>query len=105
MVPVASKLIGSVLRVLQQNGYIGEFEFIDDGREGKFRIQLLGRINKCSVIKPRYSAKIHEFEFFEKRYLPSRDIGVLIVSTPSGVISHRDAQKKHSGGRLLGYVY
>ena len=32
----ASKLTGKVLKVMQENGYIGEFEFVDDGRSGKF---------------------------------------------------------------------
>ena len=101
----ASKLLGNVLRVMQQNGYIGEFEFIDDGRSGKFRVQLLGRINKCGVIKPRYSAQITKLEAFEKRFLPSREIGLLIVSTPLGVLSHKDARQKHTGGKLIAYVY
>ncbi len=54
----ASKLLGRVLRIMQLNGYIGEFEFIDDGRSGKFKVQLLGRINKCGPIKPRYPVKV-----------------------------------------------
>jgi len=105
IVTPASKLIGWILRSMQQNGYIGEFEFIDDGRTGKFRIQLLGRINNCGVIKPRQAVKRKNIEFFEKRFLPSRDIGLLIMSTPHGVISHKDAQKKLAGGRLLAYIY
>ncbi|MFH1327422.1 MAG: 30S ribosomal protein S8 [Candidatus Bathyarchaeota archaeon] len=105
IIPTASKLIGNVLRVMQQNGYVGEFEFIDDSRAGKFRVQLLGRINKCGVIKPRYSVKINKIEFFEKRFLPSKDLGVLIISSPSGVASQKDARDKHAGGKLLAYVY
>ncbi len=105
IVSPASKLIGEVLKVMQRHGYIGEFEFIDDGRSGKFRIQLLGRINKCGVIKPRFPVKVKEIEFFEERYLPARDVGILILSTPHGVISHKDALQKHTGGRLLAYVY
>jgi small subunit ribosomal protein S8 len=101
----ASKLIGSVLKVMQKNGYIGEYEFIDDGRSGKFHVQLLGRINKCGVVKPRHSVKVGELEFFEKRYLPSRDIGFLIISTPKGVISNRDAKEMNTGGKLLAYIY
>ena len=58
LISPASKLIGSVLRVLQIDGYIGKFEFIDDGRFGKFDVQLLGRINKCGIIKPRSSCKV-----------------------------------------------
>ncbi|MCD6458189.1 MAG: 30S ribosomal protein S8 [Thermoprotei archaeon] len=101
----ASKFIAQVLRVMQKYGYIGEFEYIDDGRAGKFRIQLLGRINKCGVIKPRFSTKKDEFSEWEKKFLPSRDIGILIVSTSKGVISHIEAKEMGIGGVLVAYVY
>ncbi len=101
----ASKLLGRVLRVLQLNGYIGEFEFIEDGRSGKFKVQLLGRINKCGAIKPRYSVSTGGFENWEKTYLPARNVGLLVISTPSGVISHKEARGKNVGGRLLAFVY
>jgi len=101
----ASKLLGRVLRVLQLNGYIGEFEFIEDGRSGKFKVQLLGRINKCGAIKPRYSVSTDGFENWEKTYLPARNVGLLVVSAPLGVISHREARAKNVGGRLLAFVY
>ncbi|MCD6164435.1 MAG: 30S ribosomal protein S8 [Candidatus Odinarchaeota archaeon] len=101
----ASKLIGEVLKIMLQEGYIGEFEYIDDGRAGKFRVQLLGRINKCGVIKPRFPVKKKDFEKWEKRYLPAHDIGILIVSTPQGVMTHKEAIKRGIGGRLLAYVY
>ncbi len=105
IINIASKLIGNILRVMQKHGYIGEFEYIDDGRAGKFRVQLLGRINKCGVIKPRYPVKNKNFEEVEKQYLPAPDFGVLIVSTPYGVISHHEAKAKKTGGRLIAYVY
>lgn len=100
----ASKLLGRVLRVMQLNGYIGEFEFVDDGRSGKFKVQLLGRVNRCGAIKPRFPVKAQEFEAWEKRFLPSRDVGVLVVSTPQGILSHRDAKERKTGGRLLAFV-
>jgi len=105
VINTASKLLGRVLRVMQLNGYIGEFEFVDDGRSGKFRVQLLGRINKCGAIKPRIPASLKEIENWEKRFLPSRDIGVLVVSTSQGVLSHRDVRERRIGGRLLAFVY
>ena len=104
----ASKLIAAVLRVLQQEGYIGEFEYIDDGRWGKFRVQLLGRINKVGVIKPRLSVSYRELAQMPewlRKYLASRDIGVLILSTNQGVMTHREALKRRIGGVLLAYVY
>lgn len=101
----ASKLLGKVLRVMQLHGYVGEFEFIDDGRTGKFKVQLLGRINKCGAIRPRYAIRVNEIEEWEKRFLPSREMGLLIVSTSQGVLSHREAKERGVGGRLLAFVY
>ena len=101
----ASKLLGRVLRIIQLNGYIGEFEFIDDGRSGKFKVQLLGRINKCGAVKPRFAVKVDGFENWEKKFLPSRDVGIMVVSTSQGVIAHREAEEKNLGGRLLAFVY
>jgi len=101
----ASRLLGRVLRVMQLSGYIGEFEFVDDGRSGKFKVQLLGRVNKCGAVKPRFSVNANEFETWEKHFLPSRNIGILVVSTSQGVLSHREAKEKKTGGRLLAFIY
>jgi small subunit ribosomal protein S8 len=90
---------------MQLNGYVGEFEFIDDGRSGKFKVQLLGRINRCGAIRPRFSVGMDDFEEWEKEFLPSREVGLLVVSTSSGVLSHREAREKHVGGKLLAYIY
>ncbi len=105
LIAPASRLLGNVLRVIQMNGYIGEFEFIDDGRSGKFRVQLLGRVNKCGAIRPRSAVKTKDMEKWEKIYLPSREIGILAISTPQGVISHKEAKTKRMGGTLLAFVY
>lgn len=101
----ASKLIGRTLKVMADRGYIGEFEFVDDGKSGMFRVKLLGRINRCGVIKPRFATKATELEKWEKRYLPARNFGVLILSTSKGVMAHSDARAQSIGGQLLAYVY
>ncbi len=104
----ASKLVAMVLRVMQRYGYVGEFEYIDDGRSGKIKVQLLGRINDAGVVKPRTSVKYAELRSLPvwlMKLLPSRDIGLLILSTPQGVISHKDALERKVGGVILAYVY
>lgn len=101
----ASKIIKAVLHVMQEKDFIGEFEFIDDGKAGKFRVELLGRINNCGVIKPRQAVKHNDFERWEKRYLPAAGFGALVVSTPKGVVSHDVAKEQGVGGRLLAFVY
>ena len=101
----ASQLASEVLKVLQKRRYVGEFEFIDDGVGGKLRVQLLGRINKCGAISPRFPVKSARLVDWEHRYLPAVGVGTLIVSTPKGVMSHTEAQEKKLGGRLVGFVY
>jgi len=101
----ASNLVREVLKVMQKRGFIGVFEFIDDGRSGKFKVQLKNRVNDCNVIKPRYSVKLGEFEKWEKRFLPARGFGILLISTTKGVMTHEEANKERLGGKLLAYVF
>jgi len=102
----ASKLLNAVLKVMKDQGYIKGFEPAkDSNNHAQVKVMLEGKINECKAIKPRYAVKKEEFEKFEKRYLPSRDIGILIVTTPKGVITHREAKKQNTGGRLLAFVY
>ena len=101
----ASKLIGSVLKVMKDKGYIGEFELIDDGKSGLFKVQLKGKINKCGVIRPRHAVRNIEFEEWEKRFLPARGFGSIILTNPEGVMTHDEARESGLGGELLAYVY
>lgn len=105
MVKPASKIIKEVLNLMNDNHYIGSYEEVNDGKGNLLKINLLGNINGCGVIKPRFSAKKTEFEKWEKRYLPAKDFGFLIVSTPLGVITHAQAKEKNTGGRLLAFCY
>jgi len=100
-----SKVIKDILRVMKEKEYINDFKEIEDSRGNYIQLTLNGNINKCGVIKPRYSVKSNEFERFERRYLPAKDFGILLVSTPKGIITHYDAKSKKTGGRLLAYCY
>ncbi len=100
-----SKVVKEVLKVMKENGYVGEFKEVEDSRGNYIQLTLIGSINKCGVIKPRYSVTNKDFEKFEKRYLPAKDLGLLFVSTPKGIMTHYDAKSKKIGGRLLAYCY
>ncbi len=101
----ASKLVKNLLLAMQKNGYIGNFEFVDDGKSGKFDVQMIGRINKSRSIRPRFAVKKGEYEKWETRYLPAKDFGILLVSTPGGIMTQKDAMQSGKGGRLVAYVY
>ncbi len=101
----ASKMIGHVLKIMQEQGYVGTFEFVDDGKSGQFKLNLTGNINNCGAIKPRFSIRHDEFAKWESRYLPGEDFGILIITTTSGVVAHTMAKEMKLGGKLLAYVY
>jgi len=100
-----SKLGIDVLNTLKKEGYIDEFEHIDDKRGGKFKIKLLAKISKCGAITPRFKVKKDEYGVWERQFLPSYDRGMLLVTTNQGVMSHKEAVDKNIGGFLIGYVY
>src|SRR2546428_14047222 len=101
----AAQSIGRVLKVMQENEYIRSFELSEDGRGNLYRVALVGSINSCGVIKPRFAVKRTELEKWEARYLPAQDFGVLILTTTEGVISQTKAKQIGVGGKLIAYVY
>ena len=101
----SSKTIQKVLTVLQEQRYIGEWKEIKEGRGNAVEVQLIGALNKCGVIKPRYAVQLDNYTKYEKRYLPAKGFGILLVSTPKGLMTHETAKEKKVGGRLIAYCY
>ena len=101
----ATKLVGEILKVLKDNKYLKDFKTLDDGRGGWYEIELDGRINDCGVIKPRMPVKKQEWAKKEQEFIPGFGVGLLIVSTPDGIMTNSEAEKRRVGGRLLAYVY
>jgi small subunit ribosomal protein S8 len=100
-----SKVTKTVLDIMKDNLYIGEYNIIENGKGGLIEVNLIGGINKCGVIKPRFNIKKENFEKFEKRYLPAKDFGLMIISTSQGIMTQIQAREKGIGGKLLAYVY
>ncbi len=98
---LASDLIKGVLSVMKKNGYLEDFE----RNENKFKVTLRQKINGCCVIMPHYSITKDDFEKWEKRFLPARGFGILIMTTPQGIIDHNTAKEKNIGGKLMAFVY
>ncbi|MEM2856214.1 MAG: 30S ribosomal protein S8 [Candidatus Nitrosocaldaceae archaeon] len=100
-----SRLAREVLNTMKRHGFIDGFEYFEDGRGGKFKVTLNAKINKCKAITPRFNVKKDGYIDWERNYLPSYSRGILIISTPKGVMSHHEARKEGLGGVLIGYVY
>ena len=105
LVKPASKVIVKFLQVMQKQGYIGEFEIVDDHRSGKIAIDLIGRINKTGVISPRFDVKRGGIVQLASDLLPSRQFGHVVLTTPYGMMDHNEATRKKTGGKVVGFFF
>jgi small subunit ribosomal protein S8 len=100
-----SGTVKEILKIMNEEGYIGAFEEVEDGRGNFIKLNLLGRINKCNAIKPRFPVKLADIIKKEQRYLPGSGFGIIIMSTPKGIMTHKKAVELKTGGALLAYCY
>ena len=100
----ASKICRGVAQVLKEEGYIKDFDRIDDGKQGLLRIQLKYTIDGSSVItvidrvsKPgrRMYSKVTDLP----RVMGG--LGIAVVSTSKGVMSDRKCRHENIGGELI----
>lgn len=100
-----SRIILKVLDIMKGNNYILEYKIVKDNSGDYVNLSLIGNINKCNVIKPRFSVRRDEFEKFERRYLLAEGFGIIVISTSKGMMTLEEAKEKKLGGKLLAYCY
>jgi|SRR3989344_5268923 len=105
MIQHSSKIIKKVLDILNHHNYVGKYDIVKTDKGEFLKLSLIGNINKCGVIKPRFAVKRQELEKFEKRFLPAENFGMIIISTSRGILTHYEAKKQNIGGKLIAFVY
>ena len=102
-----SKLKAGVVEVLNKNGYVADFEIIDDKPRGMLKV---------TINEPGKVARINEIAKVSKPgrrvYSSSNDLpivksgrGMIIVSTSKGLMTGREAKKNRLGGEILVKVW
>ncbi|MFP4478460.1 MAG: 30S ribosomal protein S8, partial [Candidatus Izemoplasmatales bacterium] len=105
----ASKLKSEILNVLKQEGYITDFESVNDGGvQGTLRIQLKYLDNEERVIRGLKKISKPGLRVYAKTDdLPKvlNGLGIAIISTSKGLLTDRAARKEKVGGEVLAYVW
>lgn len=102
--PVSNVLL-QILDIFRKHRYVGEYKVEETTRGRIVTLNLLGNINDCNSIKPRFPVTLKEFDKFEQRYLPAVDFGIIIITTSEGLMTLKEAREKKIGGRLIAYCY
>lgn len=97
-----SNLLIEVLKIMKQKNAIKKYKI--DSKNKSIEITI-GELSECKAIKPRFSVDKTQIEKYRRRYLPSRKMGVVVISTNKGLMTHEEAQEEKIGGSLIAYFY
>ncbi len=95
-----SKLLLKVLDMAKELGYIENYKTDKNNLDIK-----IGSLQNCGAIKPRFNIKKDRIMHYMKRYLPGRNLGMIIISTNKGLMTHEEASNNNIGGALIAYFY
>ncbi len=95
-----SKFLQNILAIGKLKDYISEYSVTPKGLYVEF-----SKLNKCKAVKPRYIVKVNDIDKYVRRYLPARGLGVIIISTSKGLMTHQTALDKGIGGSIIAYFY
>lgn len=97
-----SNVLIEILKIMKQEGAIKKYKINSTEKSVEIAI---GELSECNAIKPRFSVNVKQIEKYRRRYLPSRQLGIIIISTNKGLITHKEAQEEKIGGCLIAYFY
>ena len=104
----ASNLKKAIAQILLEEGYIKNFQLIDDGTQGVIRITLKYNAGKEKVLSGlRRVSKPGLRVYAGADELPRvlRGLGTAIVSTSKGVMTDKKAREAHVGGEVLAFIW
>jgi small subunit ribosomal protein S8 len=99
-----SKICNGIAQVLKDEGYIEEFDVVEDGLQGMIRLKLKYSLSGEKVIheldrQSKPGRRIYRSVGDLPRVL--NGMGIAVVSTSKGVMSDRRAREQNVGGELL----
>ncbi len=104
----ASNMKKAITQILLDEGYIKDFQVIEDGKQGVIRITLKYSPNKEKVISgikrvSKPGLRIYAGAAELPRVL--KGLGIAIISTSKGIMTDKEARKQNIGGEVLAFVW
>ena len=104
----ASNMKKSIEQILLDEGYIKNFQLIDDGTQGVIRIALkynAGKEKVISGLKRVSKPGLRVYAGADELPKVLRGLGIAIVSTSKGVMTDKKAREAHVGGEVLAFIW
>ncbi len=104
----ASNMKKAIAQILLDEGYIKNFQLIDDGTQGVIRITLkynAGKEKVLSGLRRVSKPGLRVYAGADELPLVLRGLGTAIVSTSKGVMTDKKAREAHVGGEVLAFIW
>ncbi|HIT32568.1 MAG TPA: 30S ribosomal protein S8 [Candidatus Enterenecus stercoripullorum] len=105
----ASNMKKSIAQILLDEGYIKNFQIINDGTQGVIRITLKylqpGKEKAITGLRRVSKPGLRVYAGAEELPRVLRGLGIAIVSTSKGVMTDKKARQAHVGGEVLAFVW
>ena len=104
----ASNMKKAIAEILMEEGYIKNFQLIDNSTQGIIRITLKYGANKAKTINGlRRISKPGLRVYAKSEELPKvlKGLGIALVSTSKGIMTDKKARQEHVGGEVLAYIW
>jgi len=104
----ASNVKKEIARILKEEGFVRDVEFIEDSKQGLIRIFLkYGADNEHVITGLKRISKPGLRVYAKKNEVPRvlGGLGVAILSTSNGIITDKQARAAQAGGEVLAYVW
>ena len=104
----ASKMKKAIAEILKNEGYIKNYEIVDDGRQGVITITLKYGANKeraISGLKRVSKPGLRVYANSENMPRVMRGLGIALVSTSKGIMTDKAARKENVGGEVLAFIW
>ncbi|WP_283577277.1 30S ribosomal protein S8 [Ligilactobacillus aviarius] len=104
----ASKIKRSIAEILKNEGFIRNYEFIEDNKQGIIRVFLkYGKNGECVISGIRRISKPGLRSYVKADAVPKvlNGLGIAILSTSEGVMTDKDARAKKIGGEVIAYIW
>ncbi|MCX5706203.1 MAG: 30S ribosomal protein S8 [Candidatus Omnitrophica bacterium] len=103
----ASKIIRAILEILKKEGYIENLKFIEDKKQGLFRVYLKYLAGKSAIRSIKRVSRPGLRLYVKNKQVPVvlRGRGIAIVSTSKGVLTDKEAREAGLGGEIIGYIW
>ena len=104
----ASNLKKSIAQILLEEGYIKNYQIVEDGKQGIIRVTLKYAAGKQKVIHGlRRVSKpgLRIYSNCEDMPRVMNGLGIAIVSTSKGVMTDKKAREANVGGEILAFVW